>query len=110
MVRAYGPRCCCKAETDGDLHIALQDATGDKPGIVVVEVPAKPQWCEIRNTVFSWGVRDSLFTPALVRSWRSIKLPFPLAADWPLSPGEEITAACTDQFTERRVAWTVPVS
>jgi hypothetical protein len=28
--------------------------TGDKPGIVVVEVPAKPQWCEIRNTVFGW--------------------------------------------------------
>src|SRR5436190_14802161 len=55
-------------------------------------------------------VRDSLFTPALVRSWRSIKLPFLLAANWPLSPGEEITAACADQFTERRVAWTVPVS
>jgi hypothetical protein len=32
-----------KAETDGDIHIALQDATGDKPGIVVVEIPAKPQ-------------------------------------------------------------------
>ena len=35
-----------RAETDGDLHIELQDATGDKPGIVVVEVPEKPQWCE----------------------------------------------------------------
>ena len=34
-----------KVEADGDLHIALQDATGDKPGIVVVEVPEKPQWC-----------------------------------------------------------------
>jgi hypothetical protein len=43
-----------KVETDGDIHIALADATGDKPGIVVIEVPAKPQWCEIRNTVFSW--------------------------------------------------------
>jgi len=43
-----------KVEADGDLHIALQDATGDKPGIVVVEVPSKPQWCEIRQTVFSW--------------------------------------------------------
>jgi hypothetical protein len=21
---------------------------------VIVEVPAKPKWCEIRNTVFSW--------------------------------------------------------
>lgn len=43
-----------KVEADGDLHIALQDATGNKPGIVVCEVPAKPQWCEIRETVFSW--------------------------------------------------------
>ena len=43
-----------KVETDGDLHIALQDATGDKQGIVVVEVPAKPLWCSIRETVFSW--------------------------------------------------------
>src|SRR4029453_10903687 len=33
---------------------ALQDATGNKPGGVVCEVPAKPQWCEIRQTVFSW--------------------------------------------------------
>jgi hypothetical protein len=48
-----------KVEADGDLHIALADATGDKPGIVVVEVPAKPQWCEIRQTVFSWS-RDAL--------------------------------------------------
>ncbi len=29
-----------KAETDGDLHIELRDATGDKAGIVIVEVPA----------------------------------------------------------------------
>jgi len=29
-----------KVETDGDIHIALQDATGDKPGTVVVEIPA----------------------------------------------------------------------
>ena len=43
-----------KAETDGDLHIDLQDAAGDKPGIVVVEVPEKPQWCSIRETVFNW--------------------------------------------------------
>ena len=43
-----------KAETDGDLHIALRDATGDKPAIVIVEVLAKPKWCDIRKTVFSW--------------------------------------------------------
>ena len=40
---------------DGDLHIALQDATRDELGVVVVvEMPAQPQWCEIRTTVFSW--------------------------------------------------------
>ena len=31
-----------KVEEDGDLHIALHDVTGDKPGVVVCEVPAKP--------------------------------------------------------------------
>jgi hypothetical protein len=40
-----------RAEEDGDLHIALQDVTGDKPGVVVVEIPAKPQWCELRKIV-----------------------------------------------------------
>src|SRR5215469_3712492 len=29
-----------KVEEDGDLHIALHDVTGDKPGVVVCEVPA----------------------------------------------------------------------
>ena len=51
---AYRPRVELKVEEDGDLHIALHDVTGDKPGVVVCEVPAKPQWCEIRTTVFSW--------------------------------------------------------
>jgi hypothetical protein len=43
-----------KVEEEGDLHIALDDATGDKPGVVVCEIPAQPEWCEIRTTVFSW--------------------------------------------------------
>src|SRR6266699_3548831 len=43
-----------KVEVDGDLHLALQDAAGDKAGIVVCEIPAKQQWCSIRETVFSW--------------------------------------------------------
>jgi hypothetical protein len=43
-----------KLEADGDLHLALQDATGDKPRTVVVELPEKPQSCEIRKLVFSW--------------------------------------------------------
>jgi hypothetical protein len=36
------------------IAIGFLCATGDEPGIVVVEVPAKPQWCEIRQTVFGW--------------------------------------------------------
>ena len=44
-----------KVEMDGDLHLALQDATGDKAGIVVCEVPAKPQWCEIHLVVLPFG-------------------------------------------------------
>jgi hypothetical protein len=50
-----------KVEMDGDLHVALQDATGDKAGIVI---------CEISNGVrfakrFSVGrQRDSRFTLA----------------------------------------------
>ena len=46
----------------------IKIATGDKPGIVIVEVPEKPQLCEIRNTVLVGLVRDSLFTLALLRS------------------------------------------
>jgi hypothetical protein len=30
-----------KVEADGDIHIALKDATGNNPGIVGAEVPAK---------------------------------------------------------------------
>ena len=43
-----------KVEADGHLHITLSDATGDNLGTVVCEVPLKPQWCNIRETVFGW--------------------------------------------------------
>ena len=36
-----------KVEADGDLHIAIQDAIGDNPGLVVCGEPAGPQRCEI---------------------------------------------------------------
>jgi hypothetical protein len=35
-------------------HIALSDPTGDKPGIVVCEIPVNLKRCDIRETVFSW--------------------------------------------------------
>jgi len=64
-----------RAEEDGDLHIALQDVTGDKPGAVVVEIPAKPQWCELRKIVFGWT--EGQF-PFRVRSGRKLKFRQPL--------------------------------
>jgi hypothetical protein len=41
-----------RTEADGDLHIALQDVTADKPGTVMTEIPAKAQWCDLRKIVF----------------------------------------------------------
>jgi hypothetical protein len=54
MVALTGRVVELKLEEDGDLHIALHDVTGDKPGVVVCEIPAQPHWGEIRTTVFSW--------------------------------------------------------
>jgi hypothetical protein len=63
-----------RAEEDGDLNIALQDPNGDKPGIIVVEIPAKPQWCELRQIVFGW---TQVQFPLRVRSGRKLKLTQP---------------------------------
>jgi hypothetical protein len=60
-----------KVEADGDLHLALQDATGDKPGIVVCEVPARHQWCETRTTVFGW---TRIRFPLHIRSTRKLTM------------------------------------
>jgi hypothetical protein len=49
-----------KAETDGDIHIALEDATGNAVGTVSAEIPVGPKWCEIRQTVFSWTMQSFL--------------------------------------------------
>jgi hypothetical protein len=64
-----------KIEADGDIHIALQDVTGDKPGVVVVEIPAKPQWCELRKIVFAW---TEVVFPFRVGSGRKLKFRQPL--------------------------------
>ncbi len=53
MVRSHGRVVVLKVETDGDIHIALRDAIGDKPGVVVAEIPAKAEWCEIRKVVLA---------------------------------------------------------
>jgi hypothetical protein len=50
-----------KVEADGDIHIALQDANGDKVGTVSAEIPVGPKWCEIRQTVFGWTTQKFPF-------------------------------------------------
>src|SRR6266487_1187656 len=64
-----------KVEMDGDLHLALQDATGDKAGIVVCEIPAKQQWCSIRETVFSWTRTKFPFHTSSDRKLKLIEAP-----------------------------------
>jgi hypothetical protein len=36
-----------KVEADGDIHLALEDATGNTFGPVSVEIPVGPKWCEV---------------------------------------------------------------
>ena len=43
-----------KVEADGDIHLALEDASGNNVGRVSAEIPVGPRWCEIRQTVFGW--------------------------------------------------------
>src|SRR6266550_154849 len=64
-----------KVEMDGDLHLALQDATGDKVGIVVCEIPAKQQWCSIRETVFGWTTTRFPFHTSSDRKLKLIEAP-----------------------------------
>ena len=51
-----------KVEADGDIHIALEDATGNNLGTVGVEVPVGSRWCEIRQTVFGWTTQKFPFS------------------------------------------------
>jgi hypothetical protein len=50
-----------KVEADGDIHLALQDATGDGVGTVSAEIPVGPKWYEIRQIVFSWATQKFPF-------------------------------------------------
>jgi hypothetical protein len=54
---------------------ALQDTTGDKVGIVVCEIPAKQQWCSIRETVFSWTTTRFPFHTSSDRKLKLIEAP-----------------------------------
>jgi hypothetical protein len=48
-----------RVEADGDIHVALADATGMRVG---VEVPVGARWCKIREAVFSWTNAKFPFT------------------------------------------------
>ena len=62
-----------KVEADGDLHIALANATGGKPGIVVCQVPQSRNGATF-GQLFSVGRgRDSLCTFARQENLRSTK-------------------------------------
>jgi hypothetical protein len=50
-----------KVEADGDIHIALEDATGSNVGTVSAEIPVGPKWCEIRQAVFGWTTQKFPF-------------------------------------------------
>src|SRR5438132_666974 len=50
-----------RVEADGDIHIAMRDATGTKIGTVGAEVPVGEKWCKIRQAVFSWTTQKFPF-------------------------------------------------
>ena len=60
-VRVTGRVVEVKAEADGDVHFALADATGRKPGMILAEVPYGKQWCVLRQAVFSWTKKGLIF-------------------------------------------------
>jgi len=51
-----------KVEADGVIHIALEDAEGNRVGTVSAEIPVGQKWCEIRQTVFGWTMQRFPFT------------------------------------------------
>ena len=51
-----------KVEADGDIHIALADASGNAIGTISAEIPVGPKWSEIRQTVFGWTTQSFPFT------------------------------------------------
>jgi hypothetical protein len=63
-----------KVEADGDIHIALQDATGNAVGTVSAEIPVGSKWCGIRQTVFGWATQKFPFT---VKTAHTLKIAAP---------------------------------
>jgi hypothetical protein len=51
-----------KIETDGDIHVELVDATGNKPGIVGAEIPPGKIWCACRQLALGWTGQEYPFS------------------------------------------------
>jgi len=56
-----------KLEADGDLHIALNDATGDKKGTVVCDVPLNRSGVTFARLFLVGHPRDFLFRLVLLK-------------------------------------------
>lgn len=52
-----------RAQADGDIHFALEDASGRSKGMILAEVPVGAQWCPLRKVVFSWTKKGTNFKP-----------------------------------------------
>jgi hypothetical protein len=50
-----------RVEADGDIHVMLRDATGNKTGTVGVEIPVGTKWCKSRRIVFGWTTAEFPF-------------------------------------------------
>jgi hypothetical protein len=75
-----------KAEADGDIHLALQDPTGDAVGTISAEIPVGLKWCEIRQIVFGW---TQVQFPFRVRSGRKLEIAqTPITAFWRFYEGK----------------------
>lgn len=55
-----------QVEADGDVHMLLIDATGNKPGKVIAEIPLGDRWCRLRTAAFLWT--DVVFPFELTRN------------------------------------------
>jgi len=64
-----------RERTELTIDSALTNATGDKAGIVVCEIPSKQQWCSIRETVFSFTATKFPFHTSSARKLKLIETP-----------------------------------
>jgi hypothetical protein len=87
-----------KVEADGDIHLALQDATGKGVGTVSAEIPVGPEWCEIRQNVFGWTSQKFPFN---VKIAHTLKIREPLVITVTVKAFYDIGHAPADHSNRR---------